>query len=279
MTAETTLVIGATGKTGRLVADGLRAHGVPVRAASRSTGTRFDWDAPETWSAALDGVRAVYLVTPAEPSFRGESVAEFVASAEASGVRKLVLLSGLSAGYGSEPMLSREKPVVASALDWTVLRPGAFQQNFASTPYPEALRDGELRLPLGAAPGPLSAYIDVADIAEVAVEVLTTEGHSQRIYELAGPRALSFPEAMEIISRETGLPVRCVDITAEEWTTRTRAAGASDEQLAWSLETFAALRRGEYAELHRGVRTVLGREPRDFAAYVKAAAAAGVWAR
>ncbi|MEV0082026.1 NAD(P)H-binding protein [Saccharopolyspora sp. NPDC050642] len=276
MTADITLVLGATGKTGRLVADGLRARGRAVRAAARSAGTRFDWDAPETWPAALDGVRAVYVVTPMKPSFSAGSVASFVAAAETAGIGKLVLLSGLSAGYGSRPMLSREEPVTESALDWTILRPGAFQQNFASRPYPEAVRDGELRLPLGAA---RSAYIDVADIAEVAVETLTTEGHSRRIYELAGPRALSFPEVLEIISRETGLPVRYVDVPVEEWTARMRAAGVSDEQLAWSLETFAALRRGEYAELHKGVQTVLGREPRDFAAYAKAASAAGVWAR
>src|SRR5687767_698329 len=60
-TETTTLVIGATGKTGRRVVERLRARNLPVRIGSRSSETPFDWDKRETWAPALRGVGAVYV--------------------------------------------------------------------------------------------------------------------------------------------------------------------------------------------------------------------------
>ncbi|MFI6865797.1 NmrA family NAD(P)-binding protein [Nocardia sp. NPDC050406] len=259
---STVLVTGATGQTGSRVAAGLRAAGVRIRAVSRSGSVPFDWHDERTWNAALSGVSAAYLVTPMEPDFDAAAVAGLVERATASGVRRLVLLSGLSAGYGSAPMLSREIPVRESGVEWTILRPGAFQQNLLAGAYLHAMQAGELRLPL--APEVRSAYIDVADIADIAVTVLTTEGHSGRVYNLSGPRALSNPDVLDILSRVTGRPIRYIEEPEGEWVARMRSAGVSTEQLNWSLETFAALRRGDYATVYGEVRELLGREPREF---------------
>ncbi|WP_433511594.1 NAD(P)H-binding protein [Nonomuraea sp. CA-143628] len=251
------LVLGATGRTGRRVVAGLRDRGVPLRAASRSSSARFDWDDARTWGSVVVDVSVIYLVTPEDPTFSAEQVASFLALARAAGVRRVVLLSGLSAGYGSAPMASRETAVLEAGMEWTILRPGAFQQNFATVG-----NKGELRVPLG--PEPYTAPIAVADIAEAAVAVLTGEGHAGRIYPLAGPRALSYPELLAIVSRETGRTVVYVDEPVERWTERTRAAGVSEAAMNWSLETFEAIRRGEYARLHDGVQRILGRPPREF---------------
>ncbi|MCF6468403.1 SDR family NAD(P)-dependent oxidoreductase [Nonomuraea sp. MG754425] len=252
----TVLVLGATGRTGRLVVAGLKARGVRVRAVSRSAPLPFDWDDPGTWGPVADGVTAAYLVTPEDPGFRAGRVGSFLDRAD--GIRRIVLLSGLSAGYGSVPMASREVPVRRPGLDWTILRPGAFQQNFVTPP-----ESGELRLPLG--PRPRTAPIDVADIADVAVRVLTTDGHAGRTYDLSGPRALSYAELLEIASRRGGRPAVYVDEPVEAWLARMTARGVSEQALNWSLETFEAIRRGVYARLHDGVHQVLGRRPRDFA--------------
>lgn len=277
----TVLVTGATGQTGQLVAAGLRARGIRVRAASRSASgeqaVRFDWDDPHSYRPAVEGASAVYLVTPQDPGFHAESLAAFMACATAAGIRRTVLLSGLSAGYGSAPMASRETPVRESGTDWTILRPGAFQQNFGQEPYLTALEEGELRLPLGPGPGPFLAPVDITDIAEVAVATLTTQGHSGMTYPLAGPRALSFPEILAIVSRESGRPVVVTDEPVESWAARMRSSGVPENALNWSLETFEAVRRGEYADLHDGVQRVLGRAPRDFSSYAKAAARSGTW--
>src|SRR5215217_6508214 len=56
-----TLVLGGTGKTGRRVAQRLEARGMPTRVGSRSAEPPFDWQKPETWASALEGVSAAYV--------------------------------------------------------------------------------------------------------------------------------------------------------------------------------------------------------------------------
>jgi uncharacterized protein YbjT (DUF2867 family) len=145
MTNSTTLVLGATGKTGRRVAARLRLRGTAVRAASRSSGTPFDWADPAGWDRALQGVTAVYIVPPAVPG----PVHEFVTRADAAGVQRLVLLSGRGADLWGDStfgldMRSAEDAVRGSALEWTVLRSSNFDQNFDEDLFHAPLAAGEL---------------------------------------------------------------------------------------------------------------------------------------
>ena len=94
--ADLTLVVGATGKTGRRVADRLLASGVPVRLGSRSATPRFDWEEPSTWPAALAGTAAAYGACYADSAVPGapEAIAAFAERALEAGTRRIVLLSG-----------------------------------------------------------------------------------------------------------------------------------------------------------------------------------------
>ncbi|MDT0549400.1 hypothetical protein [Streptomyces sp. DSM 41529] len=89
MDNSTTLVLDATGKTGRRVAARLRLRGTPVHAASRSSRTPFDWTDLAGWDRALRGIATVCIVPPTVPG----PVHDFVTRAEAAGVQRLVLLS------------------------------------------------------------------------------------------------------------------------------------------------------------------------------------------
>ena len=60
---------------------------------------------------------------------------------------------------------------------------------------------GEVALPAGDVPEP---FVDVEDIADVAVAALTEDGHHGQVYELTGPRALRFDEAVAEIAAATG---------------------------------------------------------------------------
>lgn len=206
MNTDTTLVLGATGKTGRRVAARLRLRGAQVRLASRSSATRFDWSDTDSWDAALQGVTAVHVVPPTVVG----PAHEFVARAEAAGVQRLVLLSAHGADtYGDaafgHDMRSAEDAVRGSALEWTVLRSSNFYQNFDEDVFHAPLVAGELALPAGAVPEP---FIDVEDVADVADTVLAQPGrHAGRVYELTGPRAITFAEAVDLISRASGQPI------------------------------------------------------------------------
>ncbi|MBB6120953.1 NAD(P)H-binding protein [Nocardiopsis algeriensis] len=278
MSNDTTLVLGATGKTGRRVAARLRLHGTQVRAASRSSRTRFDWSDPGSWDAVLQDVTAAYVVPPPVPG----PVHEFVARAEAAGVQRLVLLSGRSADTWGDStfgldMRSAEDAVCGSALEWTVLRPSNFNQNFDEDLFHAPLVAGELTLPAGAVP---ETFIDVEDVADVAAAVLTETGrHAGRIYELTGPRALTFGEAVGLISRASGLPIAYKQVSPAEYTAALVEEGWGEDDAHHVAEMFVLLERRTSAETTDGVATVLGRAPRTFEDYAVRAAAAGAWRR
>lgn len=278
MAHDTTLVLGATGKTGRRVTARLRLAGVPVRTASRSSPTPFDWTDPGGWDALLDGVGTVYVVAPTVPG----PVHEFTARAESAGVRRAVLLSGRGADtWGDSPfgldMRSAEDAVRGSALEWTILRPNNFDQNFDEENFHAPLVRGELALPAGAVPEP---FIDIEDVADVVATVLTRPGrHAGETYELSGPRTITFGEAVAQISRASGLPVTYTQISPAEYTATLVQDGLGEDDAHHIAEMFVMMERGLIATTTDGVATVLGRAPRSFEEYVVRAAAAGAWRR
>ncbi|MER8000595.1 NAD(P)H-binding protein [Streptomyces sp. NPDC095613] len=277
MSNDKTLVLGATGKTGRRVVARLRLRGTPVRAASRSSRTRFDWTDPGSWDEALRGVAVAYVVAPGVPG----PVHEFVARAEAAGVRRLVLLSGRGADTWGDStfgldMRSAEDAVRGSALEWTVLRASNFAQNFDEDVFHAPLVAGELALPADAVPEP---FIDVDDVADAAAAVLTEAAgrHAGRIYELTGPRALTFGEAVELISRASGRPITYRRISPAEYAAALVEQGLSEDDAHHVAEMFVLMERGLIAATTDDLATVLGRAPRTFEDYVVRAAAAGAW--
>ncbi|MCG3042074.1 NAD(P)H-binding protein [Streptomyces sp. S1A] len=265
------LVLGATGKTGRRLVSTLRVAGHPVRAASRSGEVRFDWFDRETWATALGGAAAVYLVAPGDPA----PVRPFVEQAVEAGVRRFVALSGrgidrIPAGL-FQGMAAAERAVRDSGAEWTVIRPNNFSQNFDEDLWHAPLRAGRLALPIGSVPEP---FVDAQDVAAV---LLTSDGHHGRVYDLSGPRALTFGAAVETIAAAAGRAIRYEELTPREYRAELLAEGVPEEAVEELDAMFAAMRAGHLAEPGDGVQRVLGREPVDFGAYASRAAAAGAW--
>ncbi|GGV09588.1 NmrA family transcriptional regulator [Streptomyces filipinensis] len=271
------LILGGTGKTGSRIARQLKAAGRPVRTASRTGGDiRFDLDDPATWEAALDGAGAAYLVEPdlRPATDRQARVPRFVTEAVTAGVRRLVLLSAPRAGEKGHPLHAVEQAVRGSGVDWAILRPNWFSQNFSEGPWRPGVLAGSLALPTGDGRTP---FLDAEDIAEVAAAALTEDRHSGRIYELTGPRAISFGEAAHLIARATGRRIQHVDVDPDTFVRRQVAAGASPDVARLFADILMAIGRGSGAALCDGVQRALGRPPRPFEDFVTEAAAAGHW--
>lgn len=278
MNTDTILVLGATGKTGRRVAARLRLRGIATRLASRSSQAPFDWTDPAGWDAVLDGITAVYMVAP---TLVGPAP-EFVAKAQAAGVQRLVLLSGRGADTWGDSrfgldMRSAEEAVRASALEWTVLRPNNFAQNFDEDLFHAPLVAGELALPAGETPEP---FIDIEDVADVAAQVLAEPGgHARQVYELTGPDPLTFAEAAEMIARASGQHITYKQITPDEYTALLVEQGVDEHDAEHVTEMFVMMDGGPLATTTDGVASVLGRPPRTFEDYVLRTAAHGAWSR
>ncbi len=269
---NTTLVLGGTGKTGRRVAERLEARGVPVRVGSRSAEPPFDWEDRDTWAAALDGGGSVYISYYPDLAIPGapDAVGSFAELAVERGVRRLVLLSG----RGEEEAQRAERAVRDTGADWTIVRCSWFSQNFSEGYLVEPVADGEVVLPAGSVPEP---FLDADDIADVAVASLTEDGHVGELYELTGPRLLTFAQAVGEIASATGREIRYVPVSVEEYAAGAAELGVPDELVEFLTYLFSEVLDGRNANLTDGVQRALGREPRDFADFARDAAAARVW--
>ncbi len=272
MTNNPTLVLGDTGKTGRRVVERLRTAGVPVRVGSRSGQPRFDWDDPATWAPVLRGADAAYLAYYPDLAVPGAErvIGALAEQAVASGVRRLVLLSG----RGEEVAERCERLVRDAGAEWTILRSSWMCQNFSESYLLEPVLAGEVVLPAGSVPEP---FVDADDIADVAAAALTDGRHAGQLYELTGPRSLTFEEAVAEIAEASGRPVGFLRITQDEYDAALAAEGLSPDERALVRYLFTTVLDGRNARPADGVQRALGRQPRDFTEYARAAAATGVW--
>lgn len=265
-------ITSGTGKTGRRIVERLRATGHDVRVGSRSGHPPFDWTDSTTWQPALDGATAVYLAYHPDLTVPGaaDTVAEVARLATRSGARRLVLLSG----RGEEGAQRAERLVQAAGADWTVVRCAWFDQNFSESFFAEPVVAGELALPVGDVREP---FVDAEDIADVAVAALTQDGHAGMVYELTGPRLLTFAEATQEIAAATGHPVRFTSVPLDAFLGELAAAGVPEDERGMLDHLFREVLDGRNATLADGVQRALGRAPRDFRAFAQAAATDGAW--
>jgi uncharacterized protein YbjT (DUF2867 family) len=267
-----TLVLGGTGKTGRRIAERLEARGVPTRIASRSGTLPFDWNDRSTWEVALDGVTAAYITFAPDLAIPGatDEIRAFVDQAVEQGVRRLVLLSG----RGEEVAQQCERIVQDAGVEWTVIRASWFNQNFSEGEFLGMVLKGAITLPARDVPEP---FVDVDDIADVAVAALTEHGHVGEIYEVTGPRMLTFTDVATEISRAAGRKVQFIQIPKEAFAAGIAESGAPEE-ISWLLNyLFDTVLDGRNAYVCDGVQRALGRAPIDFADFARRNAASGLW--
>jgi uncharacterized protein YbjT (DUF2867 family) len=271
-TRQPILVLGGTGKTGRRVAQRLTARGLPVRVGSRSGEPPFDWEDRSTWAPALDGVGAAYVSYYPDIAIPGavEATRSFAELAVSRGVRRLALLSGRG-----EPEAERaEEAVRDTGAELTILRSTWFMQNFSEDYMLDHVLSGEIRLPAGDVPTP---FVDIEDLADIAAAALTDDRHVGELYELTGPRSLTFAQAAAEIGDAAGREIRYTPVSLEQHAAELAQHGVAPDVVELLTYLFSEVVDGRNADTTDGVRRALGREPRDFADYAREAAASGVW--
>lgn len=273
---NTILVLGGNGKTGRRVVERLAARGVPTRIGSRGGEIPFDWNDPGTWKPVVTDISAVYITYVPDLAVPGatDAVGAFAEVAIAAGVRRLVLLSG----RGEPEALSAEARLQAAAeeadVEWSVVRAAWFMQNFNENFLVEPVLAGEVALPIGDVKEP---FVDADDIADVAVAALIEDGHNGKVYEVTGPRMITFAEAVALIGEATGREIAYVTVPMEPYAAALAEAGLDEETIGFLRYLFTEVLDGRNQHLTDGVKRATGREPRDFADFARDAAATGVW--
>ena len=272
--ARTILVTGATGTVGSDVLRGLAGReGIQVRAAVRDKGKSaalagpnidlvwFDYNRPESLGPACRGVDAIFMVPPFTPDGVAQSL-EFLKAAREAGAKHIVKLSvipsigGITVGKWHAAI---DEALKKSGMAWTILRPGAFMQNFVETSAPRP--DGNMYLPVG---NSKTAFIDTRDIAAIAVKALTEAGHEGKEYPLTGPEALTMSEVAAKLSVATGRPIRYVNIAPEEARKAQLARGIPEYAADALAELFAERRKGKESQVSPVIEGIIGRRATSF---------------
>lgn len=199
-----------------------------------------------------------------------DAIEAFVNLAKHHGVKRLVLLSG----RGEEEAQACERIVQNADLEWTIVRASRFNQNFSEGAFTDMVLGGDITLPAGEQVEP---FVDVDDIADVAVAALTEARHSGQVYEVTGPRLMTISDIACDLSRATGRDITYVDVPHDAFVAEVANSGAPKD-VVWMLDyLFSTVLDGRNAHLTDGVQRALGRPPKDFAEYARETAATGVW--
>jgi uncharacterized protein YbjT (DUF2867 family) len=269
------LVLGATGKTGSRVAASLSQQGVSVRSAGRhDTDVQFDWDDPTTHAPALDGVGAIYLLSPVMRTDYAPIVSKFLDEAESAGVGHVTYLSayGMEHAPAEVPIRAVELDLLSrTALSHSFVRPAWFMQNFSES-FLIPLNDA-IAVPNGDG---AEAFVDADDIAAVAATTLADpEAHAGKCYAPTGPEALTVGRAAEVISAAVGRTITYVPIDQDAWIAAMVGAGVPEDYTMMLRQLTSTVASGNGSRPNSDVETVTGRPPISFADF--AAKAAPAW--
>ena len=271
------LVTGATGLNGSELVRRLSAKGIPSRALVRDLEkaqplallpnvevVEGDMARPDSLTEALRGVDRAMLISSSDPTMV-ETQSTFIDAAKKAGVRHIVKLSGIIPELDSPFRFARmhaeiEKRLEASGVPYTHLRAGEFMPSYFRQ-VPSIVARGVMALPMADA---RIASVDIGDLAEVAIAVLTSSGHEGKTYPLTGPESLSMAEVAKKLSAATGTAIRYVDVPPEE-ANKARLAAGMPTYLAEGLdELFAERRKGKEAKVWPTIEEVFGLQATDF---------------
>jgi len=290
------LVTGATGTVGGHVARGLAAvdagtdidartdDDIEVRTGARSVDRareslpgavepiEFDFEKPETWGAAFEGVDALFLVRPPEMARVHRHITPALDAAERVGVEHAVFLSVL--GAEKNPILPHrriERHLEDGGLSYTFLRASFFMQNFSEVHRSDVAERGELFVPAGDG---ATSFVDARDVAAVGVEALVDPAHRNHTYDVTGPAALRYDEAAAVFSDALGREVSYADPGLVEFVVASTRRGVSPSFALAQAVIYTTARLGLAGRVSDDAERVLGRPPRSLSEFVRDHAAA-----
>ncbi|MEJ2039892.1 MAG: SDR family oxidoreductase, partial [Desulfosarcinaceae bacterium] len=274
MTANSTkpvVVSGAAGNLGSAVASALADKGFKVLAAStdprklsaaeslRPVKMRYEDQA--SVEDALAGAHGLFLIAPPLDPQAPAKLKPVIDTAKKAQVEHIVFTSAFGVDQNEQnPLRIVERYIMDSGMNYTIVRPNFFMENFTSGFIAPMIAQGGIYLPAGEAE---TSFISTADIAAVAATVFETSLHG-KAYNLTGPGALDHASVARIISDFAGKPITYQAISEEEMLRGAVENGLPEPQARYLGMLYAAVRSGWLAEVTGDVRSVTGRDPMDF---------------
>ncbi len=272
------LILNATGKIGReatreLIKAGYRPRlGVRQPEAARHLFEDqadifpFDFRQLATFPDIFRGVERFFFVA-AHPR-PVPSVQALLRAAGEAGVRQVVFSSGRTTGdVAWRPLFEVEQVVRSSGLEWTILRPGWFMQNFTGWLGDTIRREGKLFLPAADAK---TAFVDSRDLGAVVARVLLEgDRHNGQIYELTSDEAFDHHQVMALIGEAAGRPMAYVPMDPDAFIEKMLEKGWTREEAEYTADLYSFVRQGKESRISHDIEHILGRHPRRLAQFVQ----------
>ena len=271
MTTSRTLVIGSTGTVGSQISDNLKRLGVDLVETTRdpqktNDSTVFlDILTQKGLATAFENVDRAFLMSPPGYADQFATLSPLIQEAKKRKLKKVVLMTAYGAdAQETTPFRRAEKELENSGLEYNIIRPNWFFQNFNSYWIHSILTQNQIRLPAGEA---RVSFIDARDIAAVATELLLKNDHPRQAFNLTGGQSSTHHEVAEAITKATGRKITYVDVPQDELKAGLLAAGLSQEYAAFLLMIMGYLKEGYNAKISDSVVKVLKREPISLSQY------------
>jgi uncharacterized protein YbjT (DUF2867 family) len=227
----------------------------------------FDFLKPDTYAAAFAGIERLFLVRPPALANVQRDIAPAIRTAVACGVEHIVFLSLQGVDQNRiVPHHKIEKLIQELGVRYTFLRASFFMQNLSTTQAAEIRECSEIGLPVGKAK---TSFVDVRDIADVAVCALTEDGHENKKYTLTGMEALDYDQVATKLSRTLGRPIRYTNPSVVRFIGRQLRAGHQWGYTLVVAALYTITRLGNAKEITRDIETILRRSPITFDQFVQ----------
>lgn len=274
-------ITGATGQLGRLTVAKLKNKTAAenlvalVRTTEKATDLGiearvFDYSNPATLAASLKGIDTLFLISGSEIGQRETQHKNVINAAKEAGVQWIVYSSILKADTSSLALatehLATEKALAASGITYTVLRNGWYTENYAGS-APGAIQAGSF---IGSAGNGKIASASREDFADAAAVVLTTSGHNNKIYELAGDEAYTLTEFAAEISKQSGKEIPYTNLSEADFTAALVTIGLPEHFAQILADSDTGASKGGLFDDSKTLSKLIGRPTTPFATTLKA---------
>ena len=266
------LVVGASGVVGSGVVARLKEQGHAVREASSKPNpgagrVHLNLLTGEGRTEAFEGVDKAFFLSPAGYTNQADILIPLIQEAERRKLKKVVLMTAMGANANDElPLRRAEIALEQSGLNFNILRPNWFLQNF-HTYWMQGIREqGKILVPGGTAK---VSFIDARDIAAVAAKLLTSDQFARQAFELTGPAAVDHTEVAQALSKVSGKTIAYEEITPEQLKKSLLAGGVPEDYADLLNIIFSYLRQGYNAGVNDSVKQITGKDPISLASYAQ----------
>lgn len=273
MSKELILIVGASGQIGSEMVRLLKADGHQVRSTTskvpkNADSVQVNLITGEGIREAFEGVTRAFIMSPPPIADQYSVFAPLIQESKRRGLKKVVLLSAWGTNaIETSPLRKAEIELEKSGINYNIVRPNWFMQNF-STFWVQGIKEhGKIFLPAG---NSKTSYISTLDIAAVSAKLLATDLFNNKSFELSGPESLDHDQIAKEISSITNRQIEYVEISPEDLKKALLGAGLPLDYSEFLILILGFLKAGYNSGLNNNVQEILGRSPQTFAQYVKA---------